>query len=69
MVEDTWTATRRYLTATRLVISMGHYLYSTFFLCDDYHFAVDWQGQPTDQRQLALLYVNLRDVPRTDQHL
>jgi hypothetical protein len=31
-------------------------MYGPFFHCEDYHFKVDWQGRPTDQRLLALLY-------------
>ena len=39
-------------------------LHGPFFRCNNHHFAVDWQGQPTDQRQLALLYGDLRDALR-----
>ena len=67
--EASWSDLGRHLNSPRLMVPAERDLYGPFFLCDDYLFAVDWQGQPTDQRPLALLYVNLRDVPRTDQHL
>jgi hypothetical protein len=67
--EASWSDLGRCLTSPRLVIPAERDLYGPFFLCDDYLFAVDWQGQPTGQRQPALLYVDLREALRTGQHL
>jgi len=70
--EAPWNNLRRYFSATppqpRLVIPAERDLFGPYFLRDDYLFAVDWQGHPTGLRQLALLYVNLRDALRTSQH-
>ena len=54
----------------RLVIPAERELFGPYFLCDDYLFAVDWQGgdQTPGARKPALLYVDLRDALRTGQH-
>ena len=51
--EASWKDDRaRYLSATafplrlRVVIPAERDLFGPFFLCDDYLFAVDWQGHP-----------------------
>lgn len=67
--EASWSDLERYLAAPRLVIPAERDLFGPFFLCDDYLFAVDWQGEsPTGSRQPALLFVDLRDALRTGQH-
>ncbi|KAH9979411.1 hypothetical protein BGW80DRAFT_1455133 [Lactifluus volemus] len=66
--EESWNNIGRYLTTPRLVIPAGRDLFGPFFLSDDYLFAVDWQGDPTGERQPALLYVDLCDALRTGQH-
>ncbi|KAH9955669.1 hypothetical protein BC827DRAFT_1235548 [Russula dissimulans] len=67
--EASWSDLGRYLIAPRLVIPSERDLFGPFFLCDDYLFAVDWQGNPTGSRQPALLYIDLRDALRTGQHV
>ncbi|KAI9439012.1 hypothetical protein H4582DRAFT_108072 [Lactarius indigo] len=66
--ETSWNDIGKYLVTPRLVIPAERDLFGPFFLCDDYLFAVDWQGHPTGLRQPALLYVDLRDALRTGQH-
>jgi hypothetical protein len=67
--EASWGDLGRYLAAApRLVIPAERDLFGPYFLCDDYLFAVDWQGHLPDSRQPALLYVDLRDALRTGQH-
>ncbi|KAH9172579.1 hypothetical protein EDB89DRAFT_2069653 [Lactarius sanguifluus] len=66
--ETSWNDIEKYLVTPRLVIPAERDLFGPFFLCDDYLFAVDWQGHPTGLRQPALLYVDLRDALRTGQH-
>ncbi|KAH9059655.1 hypothetical protein EDB87DRAFT_753115 [Lactarius vividus] len=66
--ETSWDDIGKYLVTPRLVIPAERDLFGPFFLCDDYLFAVDWQGHPTGLRQPALLYVDLRDALRTGQH-
>jgi hypothetical protein len=66
--EASWNNIGKYLAVPRLVIPAERELFGPFFLCDDYLFAVDWQGHPTGLRQPALLYVDLRDALRTGQH-
>jgi hypothetical protein len=66
--EASWNDIERYLTTPRLVVPAERDLFGPFFLCDDYLFAVDWQGHPTSLRQPALLYVDLRDALRIEQH-
>ena len=69
--EASWRDLGRYLAAApRLVIPAERELFGPYFLCDDYLFAVDWQGgdQTPDARKPALLYVDLRDALRTGQH-
>lgn len=66
--EASWSDLGKYLIAPRLVIPAERDLYGPFFLCDDYLFAVDWQGHPSGMRQPALLYVDLRDALRTGHH-
>lgn len=67
--EASWNDIGKYLVTPRLEIPAERDLFGPFFLCDDYLFAVDWQGNPTSLRQPALLYVDLRDALRTGQHL
>lgn len=62
--EASWNNIGKYLAVPRLVIPAERELFGPFFLCDDYLFAVDWQGHPPG-RQPALLYVDLRDALRT----
>ena len=64
--EASWNNIGKYLAVPRLVIPAERELFGPFFLCDDYLFAVDWQGHPPG-RQPALLYVDLRDALRTGQ--
>ncbi|KAH9059411.1 hypothetical protein EDB83DRAFT_2607181 [Lactarius deliciosus] len=66
--ETSWNDIEKYLVTPRLVIPAERDLFGPFFLCDDYLFAVDWQGHPNGLRQPALLYVDLRDALRTGQH-
>lgn len=67
--EASWGDLGRYLAAApRLVIPAERDLFGPYFLCDDYLFAVDWQGHLPDSRQPALLYVDLRDALCTGQH-
>jgi len=66
--EASWRGIGKYLTTPRLVIPAERDLYGPFFLCDDYLFAVDWQGHPTGLRQPALLYVDLREALRVGHH-
>jgi hypothetical protein len=65
--EASWNNIGKYLAVPRLVIPAERELFGPFFICDDYLFAVDWQGHPAG-RQPALLYVDLRDALRTGQH-
>ncbi|KAI9507411.1 hypothetical protein F5148DRAFT_118062 [Russula earlei] len=65
--EASWCDLGRYLVDPRLVIPSERDLFGPFFLCDDYLFAVDWQGNPAALRPPALLYVDLRDALRTGQ--
>jgi hypothetical protein len=51
------------------VIPAERDLFGPFFLSDDYLFAIDCQGDPTGERQAALLYVDLCDVLHTGQHV
>jgi hypothetical protein len=67
-LEASWRDLGKYLISPRLVIPAERDLYGPFFLCDDYLFAVDWQGHPSGMRQPALLYVDLRDALRTGRH-
>jgi hypothetical protein len=67
--EESWNNIGRYLTTPRLVIPAERNLFGPFFLADDYLFAVDWQGDPTGERQAALLYVDLCDALHTGQHV
>ena len=66
--EASWNELGRYLVVPRLVIPSERDLFGPFFLCDDYLFAVDWQGNPTGSRKPALLYVDLRDALRSGKH-
>ena len=54
----------RFAVLTRIRRVIPHH--RSFFLWDDFHFAVEFQGQPTGQRQLAQLCVNLRVVLRME---
>ncbi|KAI0296741.1 hypothetical protein B0F90DRAFT_1744731 [Multifurca ochricompacta] len=66
--EASWRDLGKYLVTPRLVIPSERDLFGPFFLCDDYLFAIDWQGHPNGLRRPALLYVDLRDALHTGQH-
>jgi F-box domain len=66
--EASWNNIGKHIATPRLVIPADRDLFGPFFLCDDYLFAVDWQGDSDIQRHPALLYVDLRDALRTGRH-